>query len=294
MRIILSHLYKIDFLKEIYLKFVFYKINGYVPNFTRPKTFNEKVNFRKRNYRNKKYVICSDKIEAKEYVANRVGDEYIIKNYMTSDSANIDDVLNILNKHNDCLLKANHNSGPVYLLKKSDSIDKIKRCCDDVNRQLCIDFGEKNDEPWYSKIKPRVLIEQRLYPEDGSDDIRDYKFHVFKQKDGDYKIVVHIDFDRTRNHSRSFFDENFNWIMLSSYVPTIYSKIEKPKNFDKMIEISKKLAEPFSYVRVDLYNIDGEIFFGELTFAPGSGYSRFNSKEHDMWMGNHWVLDPVD
>ncbi|PSB83908.1 glycosyltransferase [Photobacterium damselae subsp. damselae] len=294
MRKIISLLYKIKFLKEMYLKLFFLFKNGYYPNFKRPKTFNEKVNYRKRNYNNKKYPICSDKIEVKEYVKNKIGDDYIIPNYFVGDSINVDDVIDILKHHGDCLLKANHNSGPVYLVKHDDSIETIKNYCDDVNKQLYIDFGKKNDEPWYSDITPKVLIEKRLYPEAGDDDIKDYKFHVFKKKNGGMNVLIHVDLERGSNHSRTFFDENFNFLMLSSYVPSIYTDVTKPKNFEKMLEIAKKLSEPFSYVRVDLYNIDGKIFFGELTFAPGSGYSKFSTKKHDLWVGNLWELDPCD
>src|SRR5699024_2387529 len=121
----------------------------------------------------------------------------------------------------DCLLKANHNSGPVHLLTTSCSDEKIRTAIADTQRQLTIDYGNQKREPWYSAIKPGVLVEKRLQPEDGETDIRDYKFHTFKQADGSFRALCAIDFDRDTNHTRSFFDEEFNWLNVENYVPNI-------------------------------------------------------------------------
>src|SRR5699024_6194925 len=131
---------------------------------------------------------------------------------------------------------------------------------EDVQRQLTVDFGEFVNEPWYSDIERGVLVEKRLPPEEGESDIRDYKFHVFKQKHGSFKAFCAIDFDRTENHSRSFFDKNFNWINLRSHVPSIYTRIEKPASYEKMWHMAETLAGPFSYARIDFYNISGKIY----------------------------------
>lgn len=282
-----------EFLRKLRFCYYFWRRNRYWPDFDNPKTYNEKVNFRKRNAKNELFSVCSDKIAAKKWVAERVGEEYVIPNYFVGEFITADKLREIIAEKGDCLLKANHNSGPVKILTKESTDREIEEACKDINNQLKVDFGEKVGEPWYSKIKPGVLVEKRLEPEEGESDIRDYKFHVFKQADGDVKIFVAVDFDRRTNHSRSFFDAEFNYMHLSTKVPSIRTSLRKPENFEKMLELAKKLAEPFSYVRVDLYNVGGRIYFGEMTFAPGGGYSdQFESYKYDLWMGRLWQGDP--
>ncbi|EMW9160914.1 glycosyltransferase [Vibrio cholerae] len=278
--------------RRLHFWILFVYRNKYIPNFNKPQTYNEKINFRKKHANNPLFHICSDKIAAKDYVAKEIGEKYIIPTLYTGSSVTVEIVRKILNKHGDCLLKANHNSGPVHLLTVSMSDADLKLACDDVNHQLSVDYGLYVNEPWYSHIKPQILIEKRIYPENGDKDLKDYKFHVFKQKDGSVKVLLHIDFDRSWNHSRSFFDEDLNWLPFSSFVPSVYSSIEIPQGYNRMLELAKLLAEPFSYVRVDFYNVSGDIYFGELTFAPGSGTSPFTSPEYDLWMGKLWQCDP--
>lgn len=107
----------------------------------------------------------------------------------------------------------------------------------------------------------------------------------------DPTIIVHVDFERHREHCRTYFDVEFNFIPLQVEFPVGSMVLPKPENYEVMIELVKKLAIPFSYVRVDLYNLNGNIYFGELTFAPGSGTSKFTPKEKNLWLGEHWVDD---
>lgn len=279
-------------LRKFWFWVLFVRRNNYLPNFKSPKTYNEKINFRKNNPKHDLFSICSDKVSAKEWCANIIGNDYIIPNYFVGDSINKSIVKKVLRDKGDCLLKASHNSGPVYLLESNATEEEIESACRDINRQLLVDYGSLKNEQWYSKIKPKVLIEKRLYPQDGEADIRDYKFHVFKQNDGSQTVVLHVDFDRSSNHNRTFFDENLNWLPFSIKYPSIRTSIDRPKNYDKMLELSKLLAKPFSYVRVDLYNVDGEIYFGEMTFAHESGNGPFNMYAFDLWMGNLWQGDP--
>lgn len=273
-----------------YLRFL--KKNKYIPNFKTPKTYNEKVNYRKNNPKNDLFSVCADKIKAKEYVAEIISPEVVIPNYYIGDSISFEKMKELLEINGDCLLKANHNSGPVYLIKSESSVQEIQLAVKDVNKQLEIDYGKLKNETWYSDIKPRVLVEKRLPLKEGETDLKDYKFHMFKQNDGSFKVILHVDYDRNSNHNRSYFDVNLNWLPFSVKYPSVRTVVEKPKNYEMMVEYAKKLAEPFSYVRVDFYNIDGDIFFGELTFAHESGCGEFTSKAYDLWMGNLWQGDP--
>ncbi len=283
---------EVKFIRDVSFTVNFLLLNKYIPNVNKPKTYNEKINYRKKNFKNPLFSLCSDKVAVKDYVEKKVSKDIVIPNLFIGESVSLEVVKKLLLEHESFLLKANHNSGPVYSLSSEMSDNILRDACDDINRQLSIDFGKYQNEHWYSNIKPKVLIEKRIYPEKGERDLKDYKFHVFKRADGSLKILLHVDFDRSNNHNRSFFDEDLNWLPFSTYVPSIHTKMIRPKNYDVMLDIVKKLSEPFSYVRVDLYNVDGYIYFGELTFAPGSGLSPFTSKGYDLWMGNLWENDP--
>lgn len=271
----------------------FVKKNKYIPDFKNPKTYNEKINLRKKEPRNPLFSVCADKVRAKEYVAENISPEIVIPNYYVGESITADQLKAIIVEHGDCLLKASHNSGPVYMLTRKSSDTEIRRAVEGTMQQLEVDFGKQVNESWYSNIKPQILVEKRLMPEDGESDIRDYKFHVFKKKNGGVNTFVAIDFDRATNHTRSFFDRDFKYMHLSTYVPSVITQVDRPKNYEKMLSLAEKLAEPFSYVRVDFYNVNGDIYFGEMTFAPGSGVlGSFESYNYDLWMGRLWEKDP--
>lgn len=270
----------------------FVKNNRYIPNFKNPKTYNEKINFRKNNPQNPLFSICADKIKAKEYVAEQISSDIIIPNYYVGESITFEQMKAIIAEHGDCLLKANHNSGPVHLLTTESTDAEIKSAVDSTLEQLKVDFGKLQNEPWYSDIKRGVLVEKRLLPEKGESDVKDYKFHVFKQDNKAYKIVLEVHFDQSNNHNISYFDQELNWLPITIELPNIRTKIKKPENYQLMIDYAKELAEPFSYVRVDFYNVEGAIYFGEMTFAKTSGAAIFMHKMYDLWLGNLWQGDP--
>lgn len=270
----------------------FVKKNKYIPNFKSPKTYNEKINLRKNDPRNPLFSICSDKIRAKEYVAEKISLDIIIPNYYVGESITFEQMKGIIAEHGDCLLKANHNSGPVHMLTSESSDAEIKAAVDSTLEQLTVDFGKLSNEPWYSEMKRGVLVEKRLDPEPGETDIRDYKFHVFKQNDDTYKIILEVHFDSSWNHNISYFTQDLEWLPITVELPNLCTKIDMPLNYEKMLDYAKKLAEPFTYVRVDFYNVSGAIYFGEMTFAKTSGAAIFIHKMYDLWLGNLWQGDP--
>jgi len=272
--------------------FIFIYRLGYIPNFKNPKTYNEKLNYRKLYWTNPLFVKCADKVAAKEYVRDVLGDSVIIENYFVGDSICAEKLKSIIQEKNGVLIKANHNSGPVFLLDINSTNNEIEQAVSSVMQQLGVDYGAFNNEGWYREIKPKVLVERRLYPDKGDSDLRDYKFHVFNQGEGrDPIVILHIDFNRFTNHSRSYFDEDLNYLPFSAGYPSIVTTLGEVPNYMEMFAAAKKLAKPFSYVRVDFYSLESGFYFGEMTFAPGSGGSRFTNRAYDLWMGQHWVED---
>jgi hypothetical protein len=288
-----SFLYrKFSILRKIWHYLSFYKHNGYFYSLRKPITYNEKVQLRKSSPQNPLFSTCADKLAVKSWVAEKGFADIVIENYFSGSEISFDTLKDIIRDKGDVLLKANHNSGPVYLLTTSCDDKQIRKACDDVNKQLKVDYGKLKNEPWYSDIIPQVLVEKRLSPEKGDKDLKDFKFHVFRQENGELHIILHIDFDRSTFHHRSFFDVKGNWLPFGVKYPTLITAITLPKNYNRMVEIVKNLASEFSYARVDLYNINGNIYFGELTFAHGGGGEAFSSETYDMWFGYLWQLDP--
>lgn len=105
---------------------------------------------------------------------------------------------------------------------------------------------------------------------------------------GKFKCVVQIDFDRFSDHKRNFYDEKFHLIPLKNGYNNYEGKVEKPKNWNTLIKISQKLSEDFNYVRVDLYNLSGKIYFGELTFTYAAGLTSFDPSNYNEIWGDYW------
>lgn len=265
------------------VKYKFHRIHGYPIN---EKSFSSKIQRRKFKGKNSLFSLCSCKFSVREYVRLKVGDDVLIPLLFVSDRINVKDV-NQFDK--DVVLKASHNSGPVYIIDKNSSVN-IEHVVHDLNKQLTIDYGIKSREKWYSAITPLIIAEEKLTTQDGEIP-EDYKFHVFNQGNGEFEIFIQIDFSRHDNHSRTIYDKNLNIIDTSICYPNYNIEHSKPKNFDYMIEVAKKLASDFSYVRVDLYNVNGKVYFGELTFAHGGGFEKFSNYEYDLLFGNLWLLN---
>ncbi|WP_434527756.1 ATP-grasp fold amidoligase family protein [Vibrio sp. K4] len=262
---------------------------GYLVNIKSPKTFNEKVNSRKYFWAEEAFSLCSDKLLVKDYVASKIGQEYIIKTLFKCEYITKEDIEFLLSEHKQIVLKANHNSGQVFILKDTPSGEKLDFIVSSLNSQMSEDYGKIKHEPWYSNIKPMILAEEVLIDK-SYNDILDFKFHVFTDlKTGSQEVVLQVDFDRHNNHTRTIYDENFNILPFSWAKATVRLDLPKPNNFHVMVDIAKKLGKDFSYVRVDLYNVNEEIYFGEMTFAHGSGFERFSPVFYDTWLGKKWV-----
>lgn len=274
-----------------YILFIYFV--HYWPNFKKPKTFNEKIHFRKFYWKNQLMVKCSNKITAKEYARNKLGNDFIIENYFTGDSISFEIVKNIIERKGGIALKASHNSGPVFLLDEYSSDDRISKAVKSIMNQLKDNYGLRKQESWYSESPAQVLVEKRLYPKTNESSLRDYKFHVFNQgKDEKPIVIVQVNFDLFGNPNQSFFDENLNYLPFSNRRPSIVTKIEYFEAYPEMLAAAKKLAAQFTYVRCDFYQHEGQVYFGEMTFANESGRGRFTDKMYDLWMGSLWKGDP--
>jgi len=156
-----------------------------------------------------------------------------------------------------------------------------------MNQFVKYKFGYRTFELFYNEIDPLIIAEKYIGTENQVPN--DYKFHCFKQLNGSIKVFVQVDVGRfSDNHCMAYFDEMWNMQPFGIDERKRNVKFNKPKNLKKMLEISKKLSEDFDYVRVDLYEVEGKIYFGELTFTDGSGYDILQPNKYDVEWGTYW------
>ncbi len=269
---------------KIVIKALFYFEIGYKLNLKNPKTFNEKLQWVKLHDRDPIMTKMVDKYEAKQYVADKIGEEYIIPTLGVWDSFNNIDFEKLPNQF---VLKTTHDSGGVVIVKDKSNLD-IKEAREIVVKSMKYDFYQKFKEWPYKNVTRRVIAEK--YMEDESGELRDYKFFCFNGK----VKALYIATDRFKKEEDTkfdFFDENFNHLPFTNGYPNATRPIKRPGSFEKMKELSEVLSKDLRHLRVDLYEINGNIYFGELTFTHLSGLIPFNPIEWDYKFGE-WIKLP--
>ena len=266
---------------EKYLKILYrYSLKKEL-NLENPKTYNEKLQWIKLFDRNPEYTKMVDKYEVKKYVANIIGEEYIIPTLGVWDK--FDDI-DFESLPNQFVLKCTHDSGGLVIVKDKKNFNKAaaKR---KINHCLKRNYYYNKREWPYKNVKPRIIAEK--YMEDNeTKELRDYKFFCF---DGKVKAMF-IATDRFAKEETcfDFYDENFNHLPFTNGHPNSKKKIEKPDKFEEMIKLAEELSQNIPHVRVDLYNINGKIYFGELTFFHWSGLKPFVPEKWDEQFGE-WI-----
>lgn len=253
-------------------------------NLDNPQTYNEKLQWLKLYDQHEEYTQMVDKYEAKRYVASIIGEEYIIPTYGVYDAFEEIDFASLPQQF---VLKCTHNSGGVIVCKDKDDFD-IEGAGKQVNKWLRKNPYWKNREYPYKKVKPRIIIEQYMEDESGYE-LKDYKFFCFE---GVAKYIF-VASDRGKDNEETkfdFYDIEWNLLPFTNGHPNSNKMMKKPENYAKMIEISEKLSQGIPHVRVDLYNINGRIFFGELTFFHWSGLVPFVPRKWDYIFGSFLKL----
>lgn len=255
------------------------------PNLENPVTFNEKLQWLKLNDIHPEYSRIVDKAEAKEYVKEVLGEgaeQYIIP---TLGVWNNFDEIDFDKLPNQFVLKTTHDSGGVAVIKDKSTMN-MKEVRAKIERSLKNNFFFEHREYPYKGIKPRIIAEKFMVDESGTE-LKDYKFFCF---DGDPKMLF-IATDRPFDTRFDFFDTDFNHLPFKQGHPLATKEIKKPAGFEKMLELSRRLSKGFPHVRVDLYDINGHIYFGELTFFHFSGNVPFEPGEWDYKVGE-WLKLP--
>lgn len=269
-----------NYLADLYEKWIGHKLD-----WNNLRTWTEKMQWEKIYDDDPRKIICADKYAVRQWVADRIGEEYLIPLIGIWDKY---EQINFKTLPEKFVMKTNHGSGDVVIIRNKSAMslaDKIglKR---KMQTALQTDFGAVLGELHYSLIPPKIIAEEIIGKE--GQDLRDYKFLCFNGK----AYYCCVDFDRFTKHKRNVYDLNWN---LQSWNTGDYDNylenFPKPKNFEKMIELVECLAKDFYHVRVDFYNVDGKIYFGEMTFTSASGLHKFTTGESDLALGELWRID---
>lgn len=276
--------YSLRFLPdEVYIQLYYYLQFKHFCNLKNPETFNEKLQWLKLHDHNPKYPQMVDKYEAKKYVASLIGEEYIIPTLGVWDSF---DEIDFDKLPTQFVLKCTHDSAGLIVVQDKSKLN-IEEARKKINDSLKCEFFYVGREWPYKGLKPRILAEQ--YMEDTVDgELRDYKWLCF---DGEPK-VLYIAANRNTGHPTiDYYDVTFKHLDLVKHYPNAKIPLRKPKTFEKMIEISQKLSAGIPHVRVDFYEVNGKLYFGELTFYTGSGFSPYKPEYWDRLFGS-WIKLP--
>jgi len=257
-----------------------YKRNfGRMPDLINPQTLNEKIINKMLYDRRPILTLVADKYLVRDYVASKLcGDQYLIKMY-----ASVDTIAGIrkLNLPDKFVMKPSHLSGEVKIVVDSKMLAKgelEKIAWAWLRRNYYHSFNE-----WaYKHIHPRIIFEEMLEFDGKIPD--DYKFFCFN---GEPRFIQLVKSGRVKRPT-NFYDLNFSLLPVKLLSGNFYEKIEIPKNYALMLEIARKLSAGFDFIRVDLYNVNGRIFFGELTNYPNGGAFRFNPSLWDVEFGKYW------
>lgn len=250
-------------------------------NLKNPQTFNEKMQWLKLYDRNPHYTALVDKVKVKEYIASIIGEEYVIKTLGVWDDFEQIDFNKLPNQF---VLKCNHDSGSVVICKDKDTFNMVKA-------RKKIMTGLRKDAFFWGREWPYKNVERKIIAEEymidkNHEELLDYKFMCFH---GKVKCLFVCTERYTQDGLKvTFFDTNWNVMPFERYYPKSDTNISQPLNYHKMIELAEKLSKNIPFLRVDFYEINGQIYFGELTFYPGSGWEPFTPEEWDMKLGQ-WI-----
>lgn len=267
-----------------FLKMAYKRKIGKELNLNNPQTFNEKLQWLKLHDRKPEYTTMVDKYAVKRYVADIIGAEYIIP---TLGVWNHFDEIDFEKLPNQFVLKCTHDSGGLVICKDKAKLDK-------ATAKKKLETSLKNNYYWsgrewpYKNVKPRIIAE--TYMEDNKvHELIDYKFMCFN---GNVKCIFTCSERFSDDGLKvTFFDTEWNMMPFERHYPVSKNPPTKPIHLNSMIKFAKKLSQSIPFIRVDFYEINKKLYFGELTFFPGSGFEEFTPVSWDYKLGN-WLQLP--
>lgn len=252
-----------------------------------PKTYNEKLNWLKFNDRDPFYAVVVDKYANREYIKRTIGEEYLVPLLGVWDHFEDIDFDKLPNQF---VLKCNHDSGGLVICTDKSKLD-IKAAKKKIEDSLKCQFYYVGREWQYKNIQPKIICEELLG--DGVVPPADYKFACFNGEPDNVMVCYGRETGTTKYY---FFDMDWNLKRYNGWgkkAPKDFT-LPKPENFDEMIRIARELSKPYYHARIDLYNINGKIYFGEITLCPNSGFDANITYETDKLFGEKLHLPVIN
>jgi len=270
---------------KAFLKIQYRANMGKKLNLKSPKTFNEKLQWLKLNNRKPLFTQMVDKYGVRKFVAEKIGEEYLIPLLGVWDDAESIDFVSLPEQF---VLKCNHDSGSVIVCKDKDAFDK-QAAVKKLNEKLSRDMFYWSREWPYKDIKRKIICEK--YMKDGNfDNLNVYKIMNFNNGE---QIIQVIQDDKTQEESIDYFDTNWNRLEMKQNFPNSKTPLEKPKNLGIMLELASRLSDGFPFLRTDFYEIEGKVYFSVFTFFSDAGMCSFTPEKWDEELGKRVDLSVV-
>ena len=271
---------------KFYLSVLWKMKMGYELDWKHTKTFNEKLQWLKLYDRNPLYTTLVDKYRVKQWVTEKIGEQYVIPTLAVYNSVDEIDLDKLPEKF---VLKCNHDSGSVVICKDKSTFN-LKTAKRKLDTALKKNFYWEAREWPYKNVK-RCVFAEHFLEEPNSDDMIDYKMMVFHGK-------VKCSFTCTNRRSKegphvTFYDTGWEKMPFERHYPAEVEPIQKPVSYGQMVDFAERLSESVPFSRVDFYEIKGIPYFGEITLYPGGGFEEFSPVKWDYEIGE-WIKLPTD
>jgi TupA-like ATPgrasp len=256
---------------------------GVAPNLINPKTFNEKVQYRKLHDRRPLLTLMVDKYGARDYVKGIIGEQVLPRLLFVTENPSEIPFGDLPDKF---VVKPTHGAGWVCVVtdkRAADIADIVQKC----QYWMTQNYYNWTREWAYKNVKPRIIVEQFVGDETGAIPI-DYKFFVVSGK----VAFIQVDIGRFKDLRRNIYDTSWNRMDVALDFPNAPDDIPRPPHLETMMEYAQVLGKDIDFVSVDLYDTKEKVYFGEFTMAPGHGFVQFRPKEFDDYLGGLWRIPP--
>ena len=275
---------------RLFVKSLYFLDRGKKLNLAAPQLFTEKIQWLKLYDRNPLYHIMVDKERVKTYVANIIGEQYIIRTLRVWDRVEDIDIADLPDRF---VLKTTNGGGSTGVVicteKKTFNIDSAKN---KLQWSLDFDIYQKMGEWAYKGVSKKIIAEEYIEPEKGEKELSDFKWYCFNGVPTYCQVIK----NRSADETIDFYDSNWNhqeFIGLNTKAKHAEKLEVKPQKLDEHLMIASKLSRNIPFSRIDLYEINGKVYFGEITFYAASGFGSFSPQKWDMKLGNLLKLPKI-
>jgi hypothetical protein len=249
-----------------------------------PQTFTAKLQWLKLNGHPEQYASLTDKFAVYEYVRRKAGEGHLVR--LLGDYQDASDIpWDALPEK--FVLKATHASGWNLIVPDKRQLDRQK-AVETCRRWLTTSYVARRHEPVYREILPRIICVE--YLGDPDTELFDYKLYCFNGR----VRLIHVDTERFTRHQRTFYTPDWERLPFGYTYPVREEDVPRPAALKEMISLAERLAGSIPFVRVDLYYIRGQIYFGEMTFYPDGGFGAFTPPSWDATIGSYLVLPKAE